>query len=210
MLEADKLLEDEELIELVYEAQGERHEHSSTRGRSQNAPEMALRLLLLKHLRNWSFDTLEREVTMNLAYRDFTRIGLGKVPDAKTLARIAQRWAMRANGFASGTLPNPMRVKSRYAEFIVTSRSSVSKLQFRRCFNNNSRKAIGGRIRSDPSCCCARDARPAFVYQLDELFVFQKLVGFQHPGLPKSTHIFVQYAFPQCRLTLLTSSHALS
>lgn len=90
MLEADKLLEDEELIELVYEAQGERHEHSSTRGRSQTPAEMALRLLLLKHLRNWSFDTLEREVTMNLAYRDFTRIGLGKVPDAKTLARIAQ------------------------------------------------------------------------------------------------------------------------
>ena len=27
---------------------------------------------------------------MNLAYRDFSRIGLGKVPDAKTLARIAQ------------------------------------------------------------------------------------------------------------------------
>ncbi len=51
---------------------------------------MALRLLLLKHVRNWSFDTLEREVKMNLAYRDFTRIGLGKVPDAKTLARIAQ------------------------------------------------------------------------------------------------------------------------
>ena len=38
----------------------------------------------------WSFDTLEREVKMNLAYRDFTHIGLGKVPDAKTLARIAQ------------------------------------------------------------------------------------------------------------------------
>jgi IS5 family transposase len=33
---------------------------------------------------------LEREVRMNLAYRDFARIGLGKVPDAKTLARIAQ------------------------------------------------------------------------------------------------------------------------
>ncbi|MGC2661539.1 MAG: hypothetical protein WA324_26595 [Bryobacteraceae bacterium] len=27
---------------------------------------------------------------MNLAYRDFTHIGLGKVPDAKTLARIAR------------------------------------------------------------------------------------------------------------------------
>jgi Transposase domain (DUF772) len=90
MVEADKLLEDEELIDLVYEAQGERHEHSPTRGRSQTPAEMALRLLLLKHVRNWSFDTLEREVKMNLAYRDFTRIGLGKVPDAKTLARIAQ------------------------------------------------------------------------------------------------------------------------
>ena len=51
---------------------------------------MVLRLLLLKHVRNWSFDVLEREVRMNFAYRDFARIGLGKVPDAKTLARIAQ------------------------------------------------------------------------------------------------------------------------
>jgi len=49
-----------------------------------------LRLLLLKHVRNWSYDILEREVRANLAYRDFARIGLGKVPDAKTLARIGQ------------------------------------------------------------------------------------------------------------------------
>jgi transposase, IS5 family len=90
MVEADKLLQDEELIDVVYEAQGERQRQSATRGRSQTPAEMVLRLLLLKHVRNWSFDTLEREVKMNLAYRDFTRIGLGKVPDAKTLARIAQ------------------------------------------------------------------------------------------------------------------------
>jgi transposase, IS5 family len=90
MVEADKLLEDEELIESVFQAQGQRHEYSATKGRSQTPAEMVLRLLLLKHVRNWSFDTLEREVRTNLAYRDFTRIGLGKVPDAKTLARIAQ------------------------------------------------------------------------------------------------------------------------
>jgi transposase, IS5 family len=90
MVEADKLLQDEELIDLVYEAQGERHRQSAMRGRSQTPAEMVLRLLLLKHVRNWSFDTLEREVKMNLAYRDFTHIGLGKVPDGKTLARIAQ------------------------------------------------------------------------------------------------------------------------
>src|SRR5277367_3586722 len=90
MVQADRLLEDEELIDRVWEAQGERHEHSATRGRSQTPTEMVLRLMLLKHVRNWSFDVLEREVRMNLAYRDFTRIGMGKVPDAKTLARIAQ------------------------------------------------------------------------------------------------------------------------
>src|SRR5246500_4037550 len=90
MGEADKLLDDETLIDRVYEAQGKRHDHSQTRGRSQTPAEMVLRLLLLKHVRDWSFDTLEREVRMNLAYRDFARIGMGKVPDAKTLARIAQ------------------------------------------------------------------------------------------------------------------------
>jgi IS5 family transposase len=90
MVEADRLLDDEELIDRVFAAQGKRHEHSATKGRSQTPAEMVLRLLLLKHVRNWSFDVLEREVRMNLAYRDFTRIGMGKVPDAKTLARIAQ------------------------------------------------------------------------------------------------------------------------
>jgi IS5 family transposase len=90
MVEADRLLEDEELIETVFEAQGQRHPRSATRGRAQTPAETALRLLLLKHVRNWSFDTLEREVSLNLAYREFARIGLDKVPDAKTLARIAQ------------------------------------------------------------------------------------------------------------------------
>lgn len=90
MIEADRLLDDENLIDVVFEAQGHRHAHSAARGRAQTPAETVLRLLLLKHVRNWSFDTLEREVTLNLAYRDFARIGLNKVPDAKTLARIAQ------------------------------------------------------------------------------------------------------------------------
>ena len=78
MIEADHLLEDEELIGQAFEAQGKRHEHRATKGRSQTPAGMVLRLLLLKHVRNWSFDGLEREVRMNLAYRDFVRIGLGK------------------------------------------------------------------------------------------------------------------------------------
>jgi IS5 family transposase len=90
MIEADRLLEDEDLVEVVFQAQGQRHAYSSTLGRAQTPAETVLRLLLLKHVRNWSFDTLEREVTLNLGYREFVRIGLDKVPDAKTLARIAQ------------------------------------------------------------------------------------------------------------------------
>jgi len=90
MVEVDQLLNDEDLVGQVYAAQGERHEKSRTRGRWQTPAETVLRLLLLKHVRNWSYDVLEREVRANLVYRDFTRIGLDKVPDAKTLARIGQ------------------------------------------------------------------------------------------------------------------------
>lgn len=46
-----------------------------------------LRLLILKHIRNWSYGVLEREVRANLVYRDFTRVGGAKMPDAKTMGR---------------------------------------------------------------------------------------------------------------------------
>ena len=85
---ADAVLEDEALVDQVYEAQGRRHPQSRSRGREQTPAEVALRLLLLKHVRNWSYETLEREVKANLVYRSFCRIGMQKVPDAKTLGRI--------------------------------------------------------------------------------------------------------------------------
>ena len=48
---------------------------------------MVLRLLILKHIRNWSYAVLEREVRANLVYRNFARVGGGKMPDAKTMGR---------------------------------------------------------------------------------------------------------------------------
>src|ERR1039458_8756182 len=86
----DGLLEDEQLLETIYEAQGKRYPQSRRRGREQTPAEVVLRLLLLKHIRNWSYDVLEREVRANLVYRAFTRVGDGKVPDAKTMARLGQ------------------------------------------------------------------------------------------------------------------------
>src|SRR5258707_14587684 len=79
MIEADQLLEDEELIDQVFEAQGKRHEYSATRGRSQTPAERVLRLLLLKHVRTCSFDILEREVWLNRAYPCSGRFGFGNV-----------------------------------------------------------------------------------------------------------------------------------
>jgi hypothetical protein len=64
-----------------------RHLKSQTRGRWGAPAEVALRLLVLKHVRNWSYATLEREVRSNLVHRAFTRIGVGPVPDAKKMGR---------------------------------------------------------------------------------------------------------------------------
>jgi IS5 family transposase len=90
MRAVDRVLDDEDLVGTVYAALGKRRPQSRTRGRLGFPAEVVLRLLLLKHIRVWSFASLEREVRTNLLYREFTRVRGGKVPDAKTLGRLAQ------------------------------------------------------------------------------------------------------------------------
>ena len=87
MNHADRLLDDEAIVTAVYEALGRRHPKSRSRGRLGAPADVVLRLLILKHVRNWSYEVLEREVRANLVYRDFTRVGGGKMPDAKTIGR---------------------------------------------------------------------------------------------------------------------------
>jgi len=87
MAHADEVLADEQLMAVAYEALAKRHPHSRSRGRRGTPAEVVLRLLILKHIRNWSYDALEREVRANLVYRDFTRVGGAKMPDAKTMGR---------------------------------------------------------------------------------------------------------------------------
>jgi IS5 family transposase len=88
MRRADDVLTDAQLVDGVYEALARRWPHSRTRGRKGTPAEVVLRLLLLKHMRNWSYAILEREVRANLVYRQFTRVGAHKVPDAKTLGKL--------------------------------------------------------------------------------------------------------------------------
>jgi hypothetical protein len=87
MCHADAILDDDILLATVDEALARRHPNSRTRGRHAAPAEMVLRLLVLKHVRNWSYAAVEREIRGNLVYRHFTRIGGGKVPDAKTMGR---------------------------------------------------------------------------------------------------------------------------
>ena len=80
-------MDDPQIVAAVFEALAKRHPKSRTRGRPGAPAEVVLRLLVLKHIRNWSYAVLEREVRANLVYRDFARVGAAKVPDAKTMGR---------------------------------------------------------------------------------------------------------------------------
>ncbi len=86
----DELLDDDALVDGVLEAMRGRFAQSSRRGRYGTPAEVALRMLVLKHLKGWSYEQLQWEVTGNLVYRHFCRIDGGTVPDAKTMVRLGQ------------------------------------------------------------------------------------------------------------------------
>jgi IS5 family transposase len=86
----DTALEDEAVIEVVAQALEKRWPQSRRRGRLGTPAEVVIRMLILKHLFDWSYDDLEHEVRANLVYRAFTRIDAGDVPDAKTILKIAR------------------------------------------------------------------------------------------------------------------------
>jgi len=92
LLKVDKFLEDEDLVKIVREALEKRHPNSRTRGRLGTPAEVVLRLMALKHLRNWSYQTLEREVGV---YSDSRREGAGFQDDG------ALGESFRAQGDAS-------------------------------------------------------------------------------------------------------------
>jgi IS5 family transposase len=86
----DAILDDEVLVDRVTEALARRYPESQRRGRPGTPAAVVLRVLVLKHLRDWSFAECEREVRSSLLYRAFCRIDGERAPDAKTLVRLAQ------------------------------------------------------------------------------------------------------------------------
>jgi IS5 family transposase len=91
MRHADQALEDDTLLLIIQQELAKRCKKSKTRGRKATPAEVVLRMLLLKHLRDWSYETLSREVRANLVYRQFTRVGGEKVPDDRTMGNLARQ-----------------------------------------------------------------------------------------------------------------------
>src|SRR5216683_1252972 len=107
----DTLLEDEAVIEVVAQGLEARWPQSRRRGRLGTPAEVVIRMLMLKHLFDWSYDDLEREVRANLVYRMFTRIDAGEVPDAKTILKMQR--ASTALGDPAGRIRNRLRSVTR-------------------------------------------------------------------------------------------------
>src|SRR5438067_961869 len=73
----DTALEDDTVIDVVAQALEKRWPQSRRRLRLGTPAEVVIRMLILKHLFDWSYDDLEHEVRANLVYRAFTCIDAG-------------------------------------------------------------------------------------------------------------------------------------
>src|SRR6266487_390315 len=86
----DILLEDDQLFGRVKADLARRFPHTADRGRHSTPVEAILRLLLVKHLHNWSFQETQERVADSLILRWFCRVYFRRVPDDTTLIRWSQ------------------------------------------------------------------------------------------------------------------------
>jgi IS5 family transposase len=86
----DRLLEDDAFYCQIRTDLGRRYPQTLVAGRHSTPAEVLLRLLVVKHLYNWSYRETEERVADSLVLRWFCRIYFQAVPDFSTLQRWAQ------------------------------------------------------------------------------------------------------------------------
>jgi IS5 family transposase len=86
----DVLLEDDRLYQQVRADLGKRYRFTLVHGRHSTPVEVILRMLLCKHLYQWSFKESEERVKDSLVLRWFSRVYFEQVPDETTLLRWLQ------------------------------------------------------------------------------------------------------------------------
>jgi IS5 family transposase len=85
--ELDRLLEDDELYRQVRADLGKRYRYTLVHGRHSTPVEVILRMLICKHLYQWSYRETEERVADSLVLRWFCRVYFQRVPDETTLLR---------------------------------------------------------------------------------------------------------------------------
>src|SRR5262249_2059908 len=86
----DRLLEVDALYQQVRAALARRYRLTPVHGRHSTPGEVLLRLLVVKHLYNWSLAETVQRVADSLVLRWFCRVYVRRVPDATTLLRWAR------------------------------------------------------------------------------------------------------------------------
>ena len=86
----DGLLDDDDLYQQVRGDLGKRYRWTLVHGRHSTPVEVILRMLICKHLYQWSFQETEERVKDSLVLRWFCRVYFQRVPDDTTLIRWAQ------------------------------------------------------------------------------------------------------------------------
>ena len=95
--ELDRLLEDDQLYQKVRADLGKRYRLTLVHGRHSTPVEVILRLLICKHLYQWSYQETVQRVGDSLVLRWFCRVYFETVPDSSTLFRWTQ--TIRADTF---------------------------------------------------------------------------------------------------------------
>src|SRR6266852_3721385 len=83
----DVLLDDDALYQQVRDDLGKRYRWTLVHGRHSTPVEVILRMLLCKHLYQWSYRETEERVKDSLVLRWFCRVYFERVPDETTLLR---------------------------------------------------------------------------------------------------------------------------
>jgi IS5 family transposase len=83
----DRILDDEELLDILRRSYERVVGRSKRRGAPLIALNRLLRTIVLKHLKNWSFRDLSRELARNLDYRAFTQFFDETIRSFRTLSR---------------------------------------------------------------------------------------------------------------------------
>ena len=83
------LLDDDLLFQAIKQDLSRRFPRTSSFGRPSTPIEVILRMLIVKHLYDWSYEQAEQWVSDSLVLRQFSRVYTARVPDDTTLLRWA-------------------------------------------------------------------------------------------------------------------------